>query len=67
MPGICIKTSQHRNLTLEKKILSPLLRPLDHESGALTTELSPHNGDDDDDDDDDDDTNGRLLGRLLFG
>jgi len=66
MPGICIKTSQHRNLTLEKKILSPLLRPLDHESGALTTELSPHNGDDDDDDDDDD-TNGRLLGRLLFG
>ena len=43
--------SQHRKLTLEKKILPPLLtrrscrdsnpRPFDHESGALTTELSP--------------------------
>ena len=30
--------SQHRKLTLEKKILP---RPFDHESGALTTELSP--------------------------
>ena len=38
--------SQHRKLTLEKKILPPLLPdsnlgPFDHESGALTTELSP--------------------------
>ena len=37
--------SQHRKLTMEKKILPPLLqgfepRPFDHESGALTTELS---------------------------
>ena len=38
--------SQHRKLTLEKKILLLLLRdgtrsPFDHEFGALTTELSP--------------------------
>jgi len=33
--------SQHRKLTLEKKILPPLQRPLNHESGVLTTELSP--------------------------
>ena len=40
--------SQHRKLTLEKKILPPLQqgfeprpRPFNHESGALTTELSP--------------------------
>ena len=37
--------SQHKKLTLEKKILLPLLRnsnpgPSDQESGALTTELS---------------------------
>ena len=37
--------SQHRKLTLEKKILQPLCRdsnpgPFNHESGALTTELS---------------------------
>ena len=39
--------SQHRKLTLEKKILPPPLqgrdsnpRPFNHESGALTTELS---------------------------
>ena len=37
--------SQHKKLTLEKKILQPLLRdsnpgPSDQESGALTTELS---------------------------
>ena len=34
--------SQHRKISLEKKILSPLLPgPFDHESDALTTELSP--------------------------
>ena len=38
--------SQHRKLTLEKKFLPPLLqgfepRPFNHESGVLTTELSP--------------------------
>ena len=38
--------SQHRKLTPEKKILLPLLlafepSTFDHESGALTTELSP--------------------------
>ena len=38
--------SQHRKLTLEKKILPPLQQgfepaPFNHESGALTTELSP--------------------------
>ena len=36
--------SRHRKLTLEKKILPPPdsnPRPFDHESGALTTELSP--------------------------
>ena len=38
--------SQHRKLTLEKKILPPFQqdsnpRPFNHESGALTTELSP--------------------------
>ena len=36
--------NQHRKLTLEKKIpplLDYNLRPLNHESGALTTELSP--------------------------
>ena len=38
--------SQHRKLTLEKKIIPPLLqgfilRPFDHESGTLTTELFP--------------------------
>ena len=33
--------SQHRKLTLEKKILPPLLPGLDHESDALTTEPSP--------------------------
>ena len=38
--------SQHRKLTLEKKILPPFLQGLEtrsfsHESGALTTELSP--------------------------
>ena len=36
--------SQHRKLTLEKKILPPLPhsnpRPFNHESGSLTTELS---------------------------
>ena len=37
---------QHRKLTLEKKILRPLLRdsnpqPFNHESSALTTELCP--------------------------
>ena len=31
--------SQHRKLTLEKKILPPLQQGFDHESGALTTEL----------------------------
>ena len=40
--------SQHRKLTLEKKILPPLQQgfepaPFNHESGALTTELSPLN------------------------
>ena len=39
--------SQHRKSTLEKKILPPLRRdsnprPFNHESGALTTELSLH-------------------------
>ena len=38
--------SQHTKLIIEKKILPPLLRdsnpgPFDHESDALTTELSP--------------------------
>ena len=33
--------SQHRKWTLEKKIILPLLRPFNHESGTLTTELSP--------------------------
>ena len=38
--------SQHRKSTLEKKILPPFQqgfepRPFNHESGALTTELSP--------------------------
>ena len=33
--------SQHRKSTLEKKILPPSPRPFNHESGALTTELSP--------------------------
>ena len=38
--------SQHRKLTLEKNILPGLLRgfepgTFDHESGAVTTELSP--------------------------
>ena len=38
--------SQHRKSTLEKKILAPLQQnsnpqPFNHESGALTTELSP--------------------------
>ena len=34
--------SQHRKSTLEKKILPPFHpRPFNHESGALTTELSP--------------------------
>ena len=32
--------SQHRKSTLEKKILPPNPRPFNHESGALTTELS---------------------------
>ena len=41
-----LNKSQHRKSTLEKKILSPLSRdsnprPFNHESGALTTELSP--------------------------
>ena len=37
--------SQHRKSTLEKKILPPLLQgfePTNHESGALTTKLTPH-------------------------
>ena len=36
--------SQHRKSTLEKKILPPLLQgfePTNHESGALTTKLTP--------------------------
>ena len=41
--------SQHRKLTLEKKIIPRSRRdsnprPCNHESGALTTELSPPNG-----------------------
>ena len=40
-----LEVNQHRKLTLEKKFLLPGLEPgpgpFDHESGALTTELSP--------------------------
>ena len=44
-PGV-ERIGQHKKLTLEKKILPPLLRgsnpgPFDHESDALTTELFP--------------------------
>ena len=42
----CRNKSQHRKSTLEKKILPPFQRdsnprPFNHESGVLTTELSP--------------------------